>query len=61
MLHGVIKIEKGHERFRIELNRDGDEDAIAENIEQANEAIGKAQPLPEPCIARNPTVFFYLF
>ena len=57
-VHGVIKIEKGHERFHIELDRDGDEAAIAKNIEQANEAIGKAQPLPEPCIANNPTASF---
>lgn len=57
-VHGLIKIGKGHERFHIELNRDGDEDAIAKNIEQANEAIGKAQPLSEPCIAKNPTASF---
>lgn len=57
-VHGVIKIGKGYERFHIKLNRDGDEDAIAKNIEQANEAIGKAQTMSEPCIAKNPTALF---
>ena len=55
---GVIKTEKDHERFHIELNRGGDEDAIVKNIEQANEAIDKAKPLPESCIADNPTASF---
>ena len=55
---GVIKTEKDHERFHIKLDRGGDEDAIAKNIEQANEAIDKAKPLHESCIADNPTASF---
>ena len=57
-VHGVIKTRKDYERFQIELDRDGDEDAIVKNIEQANEAMVKAQSLPEPCIAKNPTASF---
>ena len=60
-VHGVIEIEKSYERFHIELDRDGDEDAIAKNIEQADEAIGKALPLPESCIAKNPTASFIYY
>ncbi len=60
-VHGVIEIEKSYEKFHIELDRDGDEDAIAKNIEQADEAIGKALPLPESCIAKNPTASFIYY
>ena len=56
---GVLKTEaEGHERFHIELDRGGDEDAIVKNIEKAHEAIGNAQPLHESCIADNPTASF---
>ena len=55
---GVLKTEKDHERFHIKLDRGGDEDAIVENIEQADKAIDKAKPLHESCIADNPTASF---
>ena len=56
---GVMKTEtEGHERFHIELDRGGNEEAIAKNIEQANEAIRKAKPLHESCIANIPTASF---
>ena len=55
---GVLSTREGPEFFQIKLTRDGDEQSIVENIEQANESLSNAKRLSEPCIANNPTASF---
>ncbi len=55
---GVLATEQGPEVFHIELARDGDEDSIATNIEQANESLEDAEPALKAWIANNPTASF---
>ena len=55
---GVLTTQEGPEVFHIELARDGDEDSIATNIEQANESLEKAEPALEDWILKKPTASF---
>ena len=55
---GVLTTEQDPEVFHIELTRDGDEDSIVTNIEQANESLENAEPAPKAWIANNPTASF---
>ena len=55
---GVLTTQEDSEVFHIELARDGDEDAIVANIEQANESLEEAAPTPDAWIADNPTASF---
>ena len=55
---GVITTEDGPEHFIVELNRSGDEESITENIEQANTAVGQADPIPYASLSRRPTASF---
>ncbi len=55
---GVLTTQEGSEVFHIELTRDGDEDSIKTNIDQANEALENAEPAQRTWIANNPTASF---
>jgi hypothetical protein len=44
-LDGLLSVAKGCERFRLDLDRSGDEDAILKNINDCNKAIENAEPL----------------
>ena len=55
---GVLTTQEGPEAFHIELERDGDEDSIAKNIEQANEALETAKSVSVASIADKPTASF---
>ena len=55
---GVLATEEGPEIFHITLVRDGDEESIVSNIEQANEALEEAETGTEAWIASNPTASF---
>ena len=55
---GVLATKQGAEVFHIELVRDGDEDSIIENIEQANESLEDAEPALEVWFSSNPTASF---
>ncbi len=55
---GVLITQEGYENFHIELVRDGDEDSIVKNIEQANEALENAMSVSADDIADKPTASF---
>ncbi len=55
---GVLTTREGSEVFHIELDRDGDEDSIVMNIEQANKCLEEAETVPDAWIATNPTEIF---
>ncbi len=57
-IDGVLTTQEGPEVFHIQLARDGDEDSIVANIEQANESLEKAKPATDAWIADNPTASF---
>ena len=57
-VEGVLKTEVGPEGFCIKLDRAGDEEAIAENIQEANVALANARPLSTSEIADIPTASF---
>ena len=57
-IESVMDTKVGCEFFRIELARDGDEDAIIENIKQSGEWIGNAEPVSKSWIDNNPTAKF---
>ena len=57
-IDGILETQEGYERFKIELDRDGDQDAIANNIRHADEAISNAQPLSKSDIDNGPTASF---
>jgi len=45
-IKGILKREeRGYERFEIQLERSGDEEAIAKNIESSQDAIEAAEPV----------------
>lgn len=58
---GVLTTEEDCESFHIELIRDGDEDSIKDNIDQANKALDDASAVSEPWIADNPTASFVYY
>ena len=55
---GTLITQEGSELFHIELMRDGDEKAIVNNIEQANESLEKAKPVSAAKINDHPTATF---
>ena len=55
---GILTTKQGSEVFHIELSRDGNEDSIIENIEQANESLEDAEPALEAWISNNATASF---
>ena len=55
---GVLTTQEGSEAFHIELARDGDEESIVKNIEQANQSLEDAKAVPEGWIASKPTASF---
>ncbi len=55
---GVLSTPKRSECFCIELNRDGDEEAIKQNIKLAGQSLEIAEEVTELWIAKNPTVSF---
>ena len=55
---GVLTTKQGSEVFHIELVRDGDEDSIIENIEQANDSLENAETALKPWISNNATASF---
>ena len=55
---GVLTTKDGPESFHIELMRDGDEESIVKNIEQANQSLENAESVSESWIASNPTASF---
>ena len=55
---GLLTTKQGSEVFHIELVRDGDEDSIKENIEQANESLENAEPALDAWISNNATASF---
>ena len=55
---GVLTTQDGPEVFHIELVRNGDEDSIVANIEQANESLERAEKARQTWIANNPTASF---
>lgn len=57
-IDGILETQEGYERFKIELDRDGDQDAIANNIRHADEAISNAQPLSKSDIDNGSTASF---
>ena len=57
-VEGVLTTQEGSEVFRIKLDRDGDEDSIIGNIEQANESLENAEPALEAWVSSNPTASF---
>jgi hypothetical protein len=44
-LRGLLKVQHGHERFELILDRSGDEDDILQNTQACNEAIRLAVPV----------------
>ena len=58
---GVLITGQGLELFSIALARDGDEDSIIENIEQANEALEDADYPQGDWIRANPTASFIYY
>ncbi len=52
---GVLNTQEDPEIFHIELERDGDEDSIAKNIERANQALESAKSVSAAAIADKPT------
>ncbi len=57
-IKGVLDTAEGPEVFRINLVRDGDEESIVGNIDQANESLVNAEPATEDWFANNPTASF---
>ncbi len=57
-VEGVLTTQQGSEVFHIELDRDGDEESIIQNIEQANKALESAGPALESWASSNPTASF---
>ena len=57
-IEGVLTTQEGSEVFRIQLVRDGDEESIKKNIEQANKSLENAEPALEAWISSNPTASF---
>ena len=55
---GILTTEKGPELFHIKLVRDGDEDSIVNNIEQANDSLERAEGAPQAWLANHPTASF---
>ena len=55
---GVLATKQGAEVFHIELVRDGNEDSIIENIEQANESLEDAEPALEVWFSSKSTASF---
>lgn len=58
---GTLITQEGLELFHIELMRDGDERAIANNIEEANESLEKAKPVSAAKINDQPTATFIYY
>jgi hypothetical protein len=46
-LRGLLKVERGYERFELTLDRSGDEDDILRNTQSCNEAIRLAEPVSD--------------
>ena len=61
IVDGVLATQEGCEAFRIELIRDGDEDSIVANIDQANEALENAKPMLDERNASTPTASFIYY
>lgn len=57
-IDGVLTTQEGPEAFRIELERDGNEDAIVTNIDQANESLEMAKPVQSSWLDNNSTAVF---
>lgn len=60
-IDGLLNTRQGYEAFSIELVRDGDEEAIIANIEQANEALENAEPILGRWNTGSPTASFTYF
>ena len=57
-VEGIIETHEGFERFVIELARDGNEDSITANIEQANESVSAATRITGASLGDLPTASF---
>ncbi len=57
-IDGLLGTQQGYEEFSIELTRDGDEDSIIANIEQANESLENAEPILDQWNINSPTASF---
>ena len=57
-IDGLLATQQGYEEFSIELTRDGDEDSITANIEQANESLENAEPILDQWNINSPTASF---
>ena len=57
-IDGVLTTQEGPEAFRIELKRDGNEDDIVTNIDQANDSLEMANPVQSSWLDNNPTAVF---
>ena len=60
-IDGLLGTRQGYEAFSIELTRDGDEESIIANIEQANEALENAEPILDKWNPGSPTASFTYF
>ena len=54
----LLKTREGTERFRIELDRDGGENSIVENIESANQSLQNAETIRDSPSSGIPTATF---
>ena len=57
-VEGIIKTQKGFERFVIELERGGDEDSITANIAQAGASVSAATRICVASVVDQPTASF---
>lgn len=57
-VEGIIETQEGFEEFTINLNRNGNEDLISENIAQANEAVREAGRIQGGVPGDKPTASF---
>ena len=57
-INGVLATPQGHESFKIELERGGDEDSIITNIGQAREALENAELITADQLTDSPTALF---
>ena len=55
---GRIETQEGLEYFTIQLDREGDEDSISNNIIQANKSVSEATPIQISSLADEPTASF---
>ena len=60
-VEGIIETQEGFERFVIELDRDGDEDSITENIVQAGDSVSAATRICAASLGDQPTASFIYY